>query len=409
MKKKTTYFLSIVFCSFIYSCSELDINKDDSSEQYEQKVYNKSELAAIELVKLFGAEQTSSTKSQALDDIKIISVETASYMVDDSDLNNKATKLNSSEEVRSSFDLYTISFEKSGKKGFSIVSPDKGLSTLYAYTENGNISDTTFNIGLAITLENIPEIAKEQFKEYYSDSALLKSTKAAEYINIEPLVKTEWGQSVPYNKACPPGNGCTFTLAGCTTIALAQVIAAKRITAASKNGYFDFSQMTVTRRPSIDYQQKTAEFIRYIGDLVKAKYGCTATGANPEDIRSTLDAWRVSYAYYEGNIDVDKTANNMWTYNAPLITSGFKNTGDKTGHVWLLCGVKGNFNKVNRQYVAVDKNAVLFYCNWGWDGFSDGWYTTPNVERPRDTEGINYNQRNSQLWILNSGGRPSQP
>lgn len=230
--KKLSHFLFAILSFVLFGCTEPEMSEN---VVIQNSGYTKVEQEAIQLVKSFKSKQDSQTKSITFDeDIKILDIKSNTYTIDESNITKLKSASGVTDSINPVFELYTISFEKEGKRGFSIVAPDERLSSVYAYTENGSILDTTFNIGLAITLQNIPEAAKAHLNYYYLPSKKLTKASDQVYLDIDPLVKTAWGQGDPYNLDCPPGDGCSHTLAGCGSIALAQVLAAQNIKSASK-------------------------------------------------------------------------------------------------------------------------------------------------------------------------------
>lgn len=129
------------------------------------------------------------TKSNSALIIKSSSVQTYSYKLKES----TQTRSVSGTEIpdSASVNIYTFVFEKDGNQGFAIASGDERISRVYAYTENGQLSDTTYIIGLAYTLSRFPSLYEEELNNYYAGKN--KETKAATtYINIGPTLITQW-------------------------------------------------------------------------------------------------------------------------------------------------------------------------------------------------------------------------
>jgi len=396
MAKFKIYFWALIGILVINACSETMLEKGLQDQQQEQKVNDFTFVGnekAIELVKNFQLNSTSSItlrSSSIEEDFKVISIDSNTYLLEeDVKITSTGSSKNSNTIDDLSFKLYTIKFQKGGNIGFSIVSPDERLNFVYAYTENGALSDTTFNVGLAITIESIPEIAKQQLQSYYETRGVI-STRSYSYINVGPIVNTTWNQSAPYNWYSPDLGCGTGILppTGCTITALSQAMAFLNLPCFSKNGYYNFITMTATPTPiQLLDQSMVALFMRDIGMLVNANYSCASTGAWAYNIIPALTS--CGYKYDDKrltDIDYNFTASMIVNYSTPLITTAFRTLGDGAGHTWLICGVRGDFEP----YTSNGKNLLRaqqlsltsYYCNWGWGGNSNGWYVCGNVNAP---------------------------
>ncbi|WP_080904799.1 C10 family peptidase [Parabacteroides sp. Marseille-P3160] len=410
MKRNYLFLSAFIVLFSVISCTE----STEFIEEENANIENKSDFLnsptvtkAIQLVSDFSAKNQSLTKSSTQnininkdnERIEVIDVDSTLYHFN---ITNKQGVLET-ENLKSldndSFTLYTVYFKQNKKKGFSIVSSDERLNQVYAYTEDGNLSDTVYNKALAGILYNIPLICQEQLIKYDETSTkqITKSTSSNFYINVGPNIITQWHQGYPFNIYTPAGNGCSHCPAGCTAIALAQAIAALNAPASRLNGRFDFEALTNASFPSADYYNMAGDLAKYIGDLVGMNYSCDGSGAWAHDICNTFDTWRISYIFRNGNIDygelLNTTANGHYD-----VTAGFQKKGEKAGHTWVICGVRGYVKSEGGKYVAVDDSQMSYYCNWGWSGSSDGWYVYTNVEQPTNID-YPFIKDNEQLYI----------
>lgn len=56
-----------------------------------------------------------------------------------------------SKDKPTNVDIYTVEFEKSKQKGFSIATDDDRIeNNVFFYTENGSVRDTSFNEGIGL-------------------------------------------------------------------------------------------------------------------------------------------------------------------------------------------------------------------------------------------------------------------
>lgn len=411
--KKTIFFLSIIWaCLNIIGCS--DTLEYSNIPEYKNANNNGSEYtAALNKVKSFGS--SNNLKMASMDEMKILSVETKNYPIKINELSKKQTKSGVSNVDTTSINLFTITFEKKGNKGFAISTGDERLSNVFAYTENGQLSDTIYNIGLAYTLSQIPEICKEYIQTYYNKSGQLSiNATTSQYINYGPWIATKWDQENPYNNQCPSGNGCTHSLAGCAAIAISQALI--YISPFTRPSDFpqdiDFSQLRTNTYP-INCEEMAAELVYYIGRKCNMQYGCDESGCTMDNVVNTCQLIGLASNYNDGNIDYTKlTTCIAYQSNSQIlqqqggglcISSGIKKKGNKAGHVWLICGVRGNVyvdpngNSLNK-YQPVNVSTMTYYCNWGWGGRSDGWYVASDVEYPTGND-YPYIKDNKQLYI----------
>lgn len=214
------------------------------------------------------------------------------------------------------------------------------------------------------------------------------ASRANDFSPIEPLVKTLWGQDLPYNRLCPIYKGKN-AYTGCVATATAQVmnyhkypsLGTGEISYHWNNGnetlsanladyplmwndmlstYPDANYGTDTQRNAIANLMKSVGYSLHMDYGDESKGGSSASGA---DIPNAL----VDNFHYDVGVRCeyrDLYKSSVWEsmiYNElsesrPLVYLGRSSAG---GHAFVCDGYGGN---------------GLFHINWGWNGLSDGYF-----------------------------------
>ena len=227
MKKKWFYALAGTFMIFT-SCQENENSMMETSMQGDgaQLKYD----STLELVEAFRDhvnqnEPKTKTLEEELVPISVEKKVLTVKMPEDANL-SRTLGIQNQEEGTTEVVLETIKFQKDGTYGFAIATNDPRLNSVYAYTEDGQLSDTIFNIGLAETLSKIPLIVEKEIENYYTaEENGNETTRALNGEVIGPLVKTAWNQTAPYNDKLGTCSNGEHVVAGCVTVAVAQTIA----------------------------------------------------------------------------------------------------------------------------------------------------------------------------------------
>lgn len=268
-----------------------------------------------------------------------------------------------------------------GDEGFMIVSADDRLPAVLGYSGTGK-----FNY------ENLPENLKWWLGEYkaqidsYLASPVTASAparaEAAEKTVIQPLVKSQWNQSAPYNNDCPEdANGRSVT--GCAATAIAQIINYHRWPATTGTGTYSYQWNSQTL--SFDYGATTFDWANMLDTydssspaaanaaVAKLMYAC-GVGINMDYSSDQSGAatppvprMLVQNMGYDAGVHiVDRNSYSMEQWqdliyselaaNRPVFYTGRATNG---GHAFVCDGYDGNEN---------------FHINWGWGGAYDGYF-----------------------------------
>lgn len=162
--------------------------------------------------------------------------------------------------------LYILN-ERDGS-GFSLISGDKRVPELLAYSDEGHLDIRHVdNPGLAIFLSRLPiffeqelmksdRVKREYFKEAPREGSLREYRYSAwEDLHITPnYVPVAWHQFEPFNNNAPMRGG-KHAVAGCVATAVAQFMAAHKYPAWYKGQYLDWELLVpngiLKRRKSV--------------------------------------------------------------------------------------------------------------------------------------------------------------
>lgn len=289
-------------------------------------------------------------------------------------------------------------FNVGDNEGFVVVSGDSRTRSILGY---GN--------GSGFDLESAPDNMKAWLKGYEAEIASLDGQEIAVRAAtepevepygeaIEPLLKTKWNQSTPYNDQCPEWEGqrC-FT--GCVCTALAQVLyywQAPKHWVATQPGYlsaegaysfyvpqkpatkFKWDDMCLTyteeNKTTAKQDSAVAELMSYCGQALKMGY--TPNGSGTPEIK-TVDALK-EFGFSEKTRCVRRSQYTTKEWESMLydnlkrkIPVPYTGTSDDSGHAFVCDGYAGN---------------GMFHINWGWGGMADNYFVL-SILNPRTNEG----------------------
>lgn len=369
MNIKNYYSLALLFAIILAGCNKIEENREQTFIQNTTNT-DKEISYAIELVKEFSDKVNKSpykTKSSSDSEIDITleKYKTLKFNFPSTKGQNRTDSIN----------LYTFILEKNGNLGFAIASGDERIGNVYAYVENGSLSDTSYIRGMAYMISNIPYICQHDLYNYQN-----KPTKSfldgfsGTIGRPNGLISTEWSQDPPYNWGTPSST-CTsgYYPAGCGVIAVAQIVAYYK----KCDKKFDFNALTenktIKRTSSFYLTNEVSKFIAYIGEKCKADYGCDETVTYMgSGCLTALSSFGYTYTSTHGSMYGNKNTYNkvrQCIENGNVIIAIGQDTGGAGGHFWIVDGFIPSFTKS-------DANEI--HCNWGWGGISNGWYNDFN-------------------------------
>ena len=429
MKKRMNFWFSaLMFCAAVgvlWGCADKSVYEPEEQaqkrEQFKEKLSHEvTQTEAREnLEKLLTKLNIPSTRGGDAKLPPITSVYTT----------GKAAEMTrAGEEVEPYFHIFNFG----DNEGFAIMSGDDRVEPLLALTFKGELTPETEidNPGFEIAYEKMEDyyIARIGFDTIPSiqpdlpipprDSlqipdlelpARTESTEEIEYYNgVFGLCPVQWGQTDPYNIYCGLPELGLNVYTGCVATATAQLMSIHKHPN-SYNGYtFNWDEMNQFFSNDSDknpYRSDStkikpiARLMQQLGlnDNLDVQYEVIAEGngssANTADVPQTL----INFGYSNGGtlIDYNTTAvvnelkagypvllrgNAFREENKVLgISFGYRYTG---GHAWVGHGLMERsytvnaYNEFDELLYTSTTNYTYILCNFGWDGWQDGYYST---------------------------------
>ena len=322
-----------------------------------------------------------------------------------------------SETVADANDYYAFNVDNGG---WIIIAGDDRATTVLGYSDNGHLD---FN--------NLPTNMQGLLNSYKREIEFLQTSDAASLMPaperglgkvIDPLIKTNWGQEMPYFLQCPVYNN-EYCVVGCVATAMAQVmkywqypqecsgvssfycydigrtLPALPATTFDYNlmldsyCHWDYNTSTLVQDTYTDAQaQEVAKLSRYCGQAVEMGYSPEGSGAYTDDQLAAMKAFgyrstaqlvsksgwysnNYTTAEWEQMIKTELTAGRPILYSASDPAEG--------GHAFICDGFNGS-----------DK----FHFNFGWYGTCDGWYVSTALNMVhREGDELHFNSSHQML------------
>lgn len=404
------FFFAVVVVSFMYSCSDTEMGETDGLDMSGLKKIVSYEVtiddAREELEGILSYVDKRFTRNS-----EIIPRSISSSFTVKTDLNNGCvnTGLNkvSSETKKEGSELFPIHvFNFSDERGFALMSGDARTPSLIALSDKGSIDTLKVidNPGFAIFVEGLQSSFNSGFDSGFNpgvvDSTHVGGIPTYEYgpwenyyYSRDGYCNVAWGQGAYYNDLCPMVNG-ERTVTGCVATSVAQLMAANKYPASYKNYQFDWFSMTASDNiysVSDDAKHQIAVLMSELGksENLNVSYGVTGSGAQATDIPRTL----VNFGYSNGGQLKDyvtKQVSDELKNGHCVLLSGYANKSEykmggvvvrtfyTNGHAWLGHGLLERRRNV-RVYNGTSSSgytelASYILCNWGWDGYHNGFY-----------------------------------
>lgn len=297
--------------------------------------------------------------------------------------------------------FYVINDEERNR--FVIVSADERLYKILGYSDNGMFGGDSIPLGLADILVGYDQQYEYMLKNM--SKTVNANTTAGSGTRIEPLIKTKWGQTSPYNNDCPAYYGVLTSVTGCVATAMAQVMNYHKYPTTGK-GYtsytstslgfneqmsfsscsFDWNNMMdVYDDHSTDEQKDAvAKLMHACGVAVHMDYTFKESGATAPDMAYALHkyfGYNTNLKYYERkyfskdewNAIIQKDLSD----GLPILYCGMgesindDGTTSRYGHQFVLDGYDGESK---------------YHFNWGWKGEYDGYFELTALNPSEDND-----------------------
>lgn len=278
--------------------------------------------------------------------------------------------------------------------GYIIITADDNAEPVIGYGLNNNFNFDDAPPALLYLLDvykkEMEAIIEKKIKadsaitEKWNKYSSLDFLSLKSYTPYSYLLETTWDQD-GYNYYCPidPVTGVRSS-AGCSAVALAQILHywGCRVFPDGTSSYTPenfTSPLTVNFYnqdydwDAMDHSSSDAdnqELIYHCGVAIKVKYTSHGTGGatsnanlamkNYFGFQTTGVKWKTSYS---SSTWINMLKNEI-NSGRPVYYQGYDTVGVDQGHAWVIDG-----------YDYYDQ----FYCNWGWGGDYNGFYSLSNL------------------------------
>ena len=292
--------------------------------------------------------------------------------------------------------LYFVNF--ADNQGFAVVAADKRTSPILALIDKGNYKAGDLsqedNPGF---LSFLDYAVKHEIENTHDNNENSKNVRSFKYRGWQiseiayPLLKVNWGQGYPYNIFCPGYKDMPHANTGCVITAFAQICSFYKVPKElSWNSYGTWVHWTynwdriisdckkndgniLNRSTYSDTAEEVASLMNYLGLAFRAKYE-RETGASVDDAINFVNGSNWFHAtpvqdYNEHNIFVNIRNGNLvlGRGNAEKGKTWIFFNKYSRGHAWIYDGFINGISPKGKEY-------NLLHCNWGWNGYKNGYY-----------------------------------
>ena len=307
--------------------------------------------------------------------------------------------------------------------GFVIVAGEDRATPVLGYSDQGYLDFSKLPENVRALLRGYQE--EIEFLQSHPNYNVQKVVHAIGGKSVEPLIRSHWGQEMPYNLQCPTYNG-EYCVVGCVATAMTQVMHYWQYPTSCSgiNSYYcyDIGQ-TVPALPETTFEynkmlnsychwdwdnsqlvqdtytdaqaQAVAKLARYCGQAVQMGYSPEGSGAyvfeqldamkdfgysSAEDV-SRSGWWGMEYystEEWEAMVKEQLDAKHPILYSASDPSAG--------GHAFVCDGYNAD---------------GLLHFNFGWYGTCDGWYVSTALNMThRDGEELHFNSSHEMIINL---------
>ncbi len=334
----------------------------------------------------------------------------------------KLAHVEPSSQVAGANDFYAFNINGGG---FVIIAGEDRAARVLGYSDQGFIDFNNLPSNLKDLLDGYKQEI-EFLQTYKADDLVLKAPSLNDAGGVEPLIKSNWGQEMPYYLQCPIYQN-EYCVVGCVATAMAQVMlywqyptscgaidsyycySIRKNVPALPATTFDYSlmlpsychwdwdnSMLIQDVYTDEQAQEAAKLSRYCGQAVEMDYSPEGSGAytwdqlsamkwfgyssNAQDISksSSWGSWGGSgytTAEWEAKIKTELDAGRPILYSASDPSAG--------GHAFICDGYNAE---------------GYFHFNLGWYGTCDGWYLSTSLKMThRDGDELNFRSGHEML------------
>lgn len=259
--------------------------------------------------------------------------------------------------------------------GWAITSNGNSEPRVLAYADSGSLDGNS-----------LPENMLAWLMAYEN---MVDATNADEREDVEPMLRTQWGQDAPYNSLCPmvpgeDGQTMVHAVAGCSNVAVAQLMNYHQWPHASGEvayrwpGYPDMQPQSYATLPATTFdweamassneegEREIAKLMQYVGFANSAVYRWDATSVYVGKMTSAL----ASFGY-------DTSEEHFGVFdNIPFDDEGVYRELSAGRPVIFVVGLL-DVNDAHSCVADGYSKGGFYHLNWGWNGQGNGYFLFP--------------------------------
>lgn len=272
-------------------------------------------------------------------------------------------------------------FSAGENSGFTIVSGDDRLPAIVGYSKSGDFEYGQLPENFANFMRAYQDFADNITDEQIAEVSAWKA-QVSSHDAVEPFMDAKWNQGAPYNNMCPEYEPGKKSATGCVATAVAQILHYYRYPANLKadipayttssnridmpgiavGDEYDWGNMPDEYIGSETQTQNdaVAKLMLHVGCALRMDYDATSGAyATPETFTKYFGMDKDYVAHYARAsyriAEWDHMLYGEMTARRPVYYDG-QSTGG--GHAFVIHGYADG----------------LYYVNWGWGGYCDGYF-----------------------------------
>ena len=294
--------------------------------------------------------------------------------------------------------------------GWVIIAGDDRANQVLAYNTTGSLDMNN----LPVNAKNYLNRFKTQIEKVQNFKGEFKTQAPKRVTPVGPLMKSNWGQNIPFDRQCPQQYG-SYCPVGCAGLAMAQILnyweypkeidglegyyntAAYSMVPALDATTFDYdnildqytilnenNQLAWAESVNDENKAEVAKLCRYASQSCLMGFSATGGGSGTDVLRQYKGFLKMGYTTDAKLVGIEAWATretwNTWDYTdaewMDLMTAQLEanhpipySSEGADGHAFVVDGVDAD---------------GLYHANWGFYGAADGWYAfgafTPTIQ-----------------------------
>ena len=286
-------------------------------------------------------------------------------------------------------------FNIGDNEGFVLVSGDDCLGPIVMYSDKGTFNTANMPDNMRNFLQSV-EASVRYAQQTGGAPSSAAARRAADWADIEPIVKARWNQSSPYNSFCPIlryNKHDQRAVTGCVATAMAQIMMVYQFpdTISADIPAYDFQFQSNTYShdgfpigTSIEWEDIQEEYterhdepdsadiavanlMALCGASVEMSYGIGELGGSQASSAKVAGALVKYFGYKPTTVRNINRRDYSWTQWSELIYKELKagrpvlyyGQSQQNGHAFVCDGYERR------------NGSDYFHINWGWGGLSD--------------------------------------